>query len=169
MAFAHARSNTTEIEVIETPTTSPSVVRWSLDKEFAQKFPARSITSFSPDGKWIVFGAYKDRSKPAVFVLKRGSTQPELLWEGSGMPKWMGDNRIYIWSERGDETEDRFGFINFDPKTGKAASDFHLLKLDPAPGVPLQLSYATTTDQKWFFFSFANVEGDIFLADITGR
>jgi eukaryotic-like serine/threonine-protein kinase len=170
MPLIQARSLSAEIEVIENPTTDPKVVRWPIDKQFVQQFPQRSFTSFSPDGNWIVFGAYKDRSKPSVFVVRRGSAKPQLLWEGSGMPKWMGDNkRIYIWSERGDETEDRFGFINFDPRTGTAVSDFQLLKLNPAPGLPLQMSYATTFDQKWLYFSYTNVEGDIYIADIIAK
>ncbi len=147
------------------PTSSePVEVRWHLRPDFLEEYPRLLQAFFSPDGGWVAFGAYKQRHRPAVFVLPQGSDTPALLWEGSGYAYWTHDpRRVYIWSERGDHTQGRLGFVEFDPATG-AAGAFRFLNL---PGLLNPYEYALTPDLRWLYFSLMEYDGDIVVADLV--
>lgn len=107
------------------------------------------------------------RPPAAVFVVRRGSRAPQLVWEGSGTPSWNDDpRRIYLWSERGDDTGQTLGFVELDPPTG-ATGDFHPLGLHPTQGEGGVLDYWLTPDRTWLFFAWSEHEGDIFLGDLV--
>ncbi len=152
----------------ENPASSaPREVRWPLRAEFLKEYPVQINLYFSPDGAWVVFGAYKERHKAAVFVVRRGSDTPRLVWEGSGYPFWNNDpRRIYIWSERYDDSGERLGFVEFDPATG-ATGSFQLIDLQPMHGTTDVHSYWLTPDRRWLFYARWEHEGDIFVADLV--
>jgi serine/threonine protein kinase/Tol biopolymer transport system component len=163
-----AAKNADGITILESPGSEhPKRVRWPLSQEFAQTYPNRSFAFFSPDGNWIAFGAFKERHKPAVFAVKRGSDRPELIWEGSGFPWWAESSRIHLQSERGDATDDKFGFVAFDPKRGTAEGAFHAIDLRPEFGQTPAYNWSITPDRRWLLFAFRRVEGDIYVGDLV--
>ena len=74
--------------------------------------------------------------------------------------------RIHIWSERGDETESKFGFISFDPRTGDITGDFQTILLQPTAGSVVYDSLSLTRNREWLLFAFTEEEGEIYIADI---
>jgi serine/threonine protein kinase len=157
------------IYAIEDPTSpEPKEISWLLKPDFIQQYPNIGYSYFSPSGNWIAFAAYKDRHKPFIFVVKRGTDTPRLIWEGSGFPMWMADEeRIHLISERGDETANKFGFIRFDPEKGIPLGSFEPMELKPTFGYIPVTGYAMTQDRKWLIFSFAETEGDIYVGDLS--
>ena len=146
----------------------PKQISWPFKPEFVQDYPYGGYSYFSPDGEWIAFAAYKERHKSSIFVVKRGSDNPQLVFEGSGFPFWMTDmERIHMWSERGDETANKFGFVRFDPQTGMPLGDFEPIELKPENGHPELYHCAMTSDRKWLLFAFREVEGDIYIGDLS--
>ena len=81
--------------------------------------------------------------------------------------KWMGGpGRLHIWSQRGDETAERLGFIDIDPETGRPVGEFRSLDLKPTSGYGNINEYSMTSDGQWLFFAWSHVEGDLYIADI---
>ncbi len=154
--------------VSENPTSSnPQQVRWPLSADFLKDYPLQNAPRFSPDGAWVAFGGFKERHKPAVFVVGRGSDTPRLVWEGSATAFWSNHSRrILIWSERGDDTGESLGFVDFDPATG-ATGSFQRLQLRAAPGGTEIGHYSLTPDEGWLFFAWWEYQGDVFVADLV--
>jgi Tol biopolymer transport system component len=161
----------TGITIIDDPTgEAPRDSVWPIDPRFIEQYPNRVRGFFSPDGEWVTFGAYKDRDKPSVFTVRRGSTEPQLLWTGSGFNDWMDPDRIHIWGEAGYENEDRLGFVDIDRATGKPTGGLRILDLRPARGTINIYEAALTKDHRWLFFGFTETEGDIYVGDVrSGR
>jgi Tol biopolymer transport system component len=163
-----AAKNSEGITIVEDPAgDTPRRVSWPLARDFVEQFPNRAYTFFSPDGNWITFGAFKDRHKPSIFVVRRGSDRPRLLWEGSGFPWWQDADRIHIYSERGDATDEKFGFVGFDVRRGGPAGEFQAIELHPEYGQIPTYQCSITPDRRWLFFAFKKVEGDIYVADLA--
>ncbi len=144
-------------------------IEWPLSVEFVKQYPNRSYSHFSSDGRWIAFGAYERRDKPAIFLLRRGEDHPQLLCEGSGFPHWFSDPaRVHLWSEKGDEADEKFGFITIDPETGQLVKEFQPFDLKPVSGfLPGGNQFSMTNDRRWLFFTYQESEGDIYTADIV--
>jgi serine/threonine protein kinase len=159
------------IVALEDPTSAhPRLVEWPLDPAFLERYPHRSFVYFSPDDEWVLFGAFKVRHEPAVFVVRRGGGTPTLIFEGSGFPSWSSDSRrIHVWSERNDDTGERLGFVEFDPVKGRAVGGFQSLDLRPEPGQGAPYNHILSPDARWLFFTWWQVEGDIFTADLVAR
>jgi Tol biopolymer transport system component len=157
-----------ELRILENPASADR--RWlfsTFREDFARRYPRPTFALFAPDGVWIVFGASKERHRPAVFVVRRGSDDPRLLWEGSGFPAPSSDpERIYIASERGDETDGKLGFVPFDPVSGVATGDFQVIELPGIPGAPIDNDCFMTPDRRWLLCAVEEVEGDIYVADV---
>jgi hypothetical protein len=145
-----------------------ATVHWPFDAAFHSRYPSVTDGKFSPDGRWIAFSAFQQRDKPAVFVVPRGGVTPTLVWDGSGFPAWMADSRrIYMWSERGDETHRQVGYVQFDPTTGRTDRIFHRLKFEPGRGATrLGVCGSMTPDRRWLLFGWDEFEGDVFVADV---
>jgi Tol biopolymer transport system component len=142
--------------------------RWSLSRSFTDRYPEVSNVSSSPDDRWVVFSGIKDLLDSGVFVVRRASDSPRLLWEGPGVGMWLRSRENLRALFRGDSTEDKLGFIRFDPKTGERLSDFEALDLRPTSGV-LSTFVSLTPDSRWLFFAFSEVQGDLYLADVGWR
>jgi serine/threonine protein kinase/Tol biopolymer transport system component len=150
----------------------PKPVTWSLGPpSFADRYPGRVFPFSSPDGRWIAFGAYKTRDHDNLFIVPFpiGSAEPQLLWEGSGFATWTPDSRrILLWSERGDETRGQLGFVEIDPKSGKAIGTFQRLRYEPpGSGAGLYFTYNVTPDGRWLYFQWTEHEGDIYVRDVV--
>ncbi len=156
------------IEVIENPTSDePKRVFWPFNAEFAEQYPGFAYGYFSPDGQKIAFGGYKTRDNTSVFVVETGSGSPEFIWEGSGFPKWHSDSdRVYIMSERGDETQGKLGFVMIDSDTGQPDGDFTSIGLKGFL-VPSPARTSMTSDGRWLFVEGVEVEGDVWVADLV--
>ena len=142
----------------------PELVHWPLSREFLDRHPNQMFSRFSPDGRWVAFGAYEERHKPAIFVVELGGDTPKLVWDGSGFPMWMPDGRIYIWPE-GDARGNRLGYVPFDPETGRAG-EWVPINLAPVPGSAQVFDYSMTSDGRWLLFGYTAEEGDLFVADV---
>ncbi len=157
------------IEVIENPTSDePKRIFWPFNAEFAEQYPGFAYGYFSPDGKRIAFGGYRTRDNTSVFVVETGSDSPEFVWEGSGYPKWFSDSdRVYIWSERGDETSGKLGFVLIDAETGKPDGDITFIDLRQGFFFPSPARSSMTSDGRWLFLESVEVEGDVWVADLV--
>ena len=143
-------------------------ISWPIKPEFTKQYPYRGYSYFSPDGKWIAFVAYQERHKASIFVVKPGYDNPQLVFQGSGLPFWMADEgRIHLWSERGDETDKKFGFVRFDPQSGMPLGGFESIELKPENGNLELYQCAMTSDREWLLFAYREVEGDIYIGDLT--
>jgi len=149
----------------------PRLVRYELAPEFVARFPHHGGGNYSPDGEWIAFPAYRERHRPAMFLLRTGETLPRLLLEGVGFVRWMSDpERIHVFSERDDATYHQLGFVRIDPDTGDVLSDFVPIPLQPTPhGVTPIFRHSMTPDRRWLYFQFNETEGDVYAAEIDWR
>jgi Tol biopolymer transport system component len=146
---------------------NPTPLEFPLDADFRARYPNTIWSFFSPDGNWIAFGAYEERHKPAIFVLRVGTETPQLIWEGSGFPRWAADSRrIYAFSERPDDTFGTLGVIDIDPESGAPLSGFQRLHVEPGSGEFVALDHRSTPDGRWLFFVFTEEEGDVYVADL---
>jgi len=75
-------------------------------------------------------------------------------------------NRIYLVSDRADETQSKFGFIGFDPEQGVPVGGFQPINLQPTTGRFGLNNITMTRDRKWLFFVFVESDGDIWVADL---
>ena len=156
------------IDGLDLTDEQPRKVFWPFEPEFVDQYPTKSHQYFSPDGKWIVFGASKDRSNPSIFVVEPGSNEPQFIWQGAAFAKWGPTmRRIYMWSERPDETQGKLGFVAFDPETGQPLSDFQPVDLKPDPRPGSSTAFSVTSDGRWLFFYSEAVEGDIYVGDLV--
>ena len=159
------------IELIENLTSEePKRIFFPFNPEFAEQYPGFSYGYFSPDGKRIAFGGLDTFGNPSIFVVETGSDSPEFIWEGSGYPKWFSDSdRVYIFSERGDETFGKLGFVSIDSETGKPDGDITFIDLElrrvSFSGSPARNSM--TSDGRWLFVQGTEVEGDVWVADLV--
>ena len=155
------------IDVLDLSGSEAKKVFWPFSAGFLEKYPRKIIGYFSRDGNWIAFGAYKERDKPAIFVVRPGSTEPHLIWEGAANPMWGPTmEKIYMWSERPDETQGRLGFVVFDTETGAPTSDFQPLNLEQSARSGYSAA-SISSDGKWLVYFSETVEGDIYVADLV--
>ena len=156
------------IDALDLTADQPRKVFWPFEPEFVDQYPTKSHQYFSPDGQWIVFGASKDRSNPSIFVVKPGSNDPQFIWQGAAFSRWdPAMRRIYMWSERPDETQGKLGFVAFDAVTGQPLSDFQLVDLKPDPRPGSSTAFSVSRDGRWLFFYSEAVEGDIYVGDLV--
>ena len=157
-----------EIGVLSGATGSDrTVTTLPMSDNFAKAYPNVTFTRFSPDGKWIVFGAHKERHRPSIFLVRSGSDEPRLLFEGSGFPFWWSDpRRIYIASERGDDTHGKLGFLPFDPDNGLATGPFQVIDFPEFDGTVQANNCGVTADSRWLLCAVDFTEGHISVADV---
>jgi len=150
---------------------SARVSHVDLGPEFRARFPKTSSLTFSPDGRWMLFAAYRERHRPFVFVLRVGTTDPIPIFEGAGYYGWTTDpRRIIVYSERGDASGERLGLIEIDVNTGSVVRDLTPLDLQATQHgeVPLRSNrWTMTPDGRWLYFQFTELEGDIYVADLV--
>ncbi len=109
--------------------------------------------SFSPDGKWISFFAYRDGGYDLWAIAPDGSHQHKLTWGAfdDREPVWSHDGtRVAFSSDRGNTLGSDYNVWTLDVRTG----EFHQVTKDPAD------DYMPTWSPDDKEIAFASARGD---------
>jgi Tol biopolymer transport system component len=85
--------------------TSSAVVQFTVDAPAGTLFSTPNLASISPDGAWILFGAFESTSEPPnlwLRSLRSGTVRRVAGTERAGAPFWSPDSRSFAFP-RGDK------------------------------------------------------------------